>query len=62
MWTGRSNAAADFVVKGFALEITGGSTKSIVTHSARQSVDAVVTYKSIPNYMGYEFARWLVGG
>lgn len=61
-WTGKSNAAADFIIKEFAIDVTGGSTSSILKHSARAGVDAVVTYDSVANYVGWDFARWVLGG
>jgi RHS repeat-associated protein len=54
----RSNAPQDFVGLGnYGYDITGSSETSIRSHFARDGVDAVVTYDSIPNDFGIEWLK-----
>ena len=59
-WTGRTNAPQDFINRnGVGFDITGNSMTSILSHQARNGVDIVVTYDSIPSNLGYDFVAWL---
>jgi hypothetical protein len=59
-WTGRNGSPQDFLTPdGFGIDITGSSKKSVMDHFAREQVNAVVSYESIPRDMGYRFVQWL---
>ena len=52
------NAPQDFISEsGINYDLTGNSRTSIRTHFAREGVDVVVTYDSIPAGFGYEWAE-----
>lgn len=57
-WTGVSNRAYDFRnADGLTFELTSGSSRSILDHSARPQVDIVVTYDPIPPGAYDDFLR-----
>lgn len=44
----------------YSIDITGGSTTSILKHKNRPEVDAVISYDSIPSNLGYKFIDWFI--
>ena len=54
----RSNAPQDFIgPENRGYDITGSSESSMRSHFAREEVDAVVTYESIPDGFGLEWLK-----
>ena len=64
-WTGTTNASQDFYrmigKKKFGFDITGGSRSSVLKHTKRKGIDAVITYDSIPSSFGYDWLKMLKG-
>ncbi len=54
----RNNAPQDYIgPDNIGFDITGGSKSSITSHFKRPEIDYVITYDSIPDSFGHEWAK-----